>query len=210
MTADPTTPHGSLHDPRADFFDSIAPQWDHTGQNPQETVVRLGQFTESMQLEPGHQLLEIGCGTGQITQWLAERVRPGRVTAVDFAPRMLEIARAKRIDADFAVYDVCSEPLAMSRFDRILCFHSFPHFRNQTRALANIAAMLKNGGTLIILHLAGSAQINAFHQSLNGCVGHDLLPLPDQWQSLLQSAGLQLLSLEDVADRFILTARHSA
>ncbi len=47
----------------------------------------------AMQLE-GNALIEVGCGTGQLTRWLADRVRPGRVVAIDFSPRMIEKASA--------------------------------------------------------------------------------------------------------------------
>ena len=38
-------------------------------------------------------VLELGCGTGKNTAWLAERF--AQVTALDFSARMLEIARRK-------------------------------------------------------------------------------------------------------------------
>ena len=44
---------------------------------------------------PGH-ILEIGCGTGKNTQWLVNKCR--YLTAIDFSPEMLKIAREKITD----------------------------------------------------------------------------------------------------------------
>jgi len=44
-------------------------------------------------LEPGDRVLEIGCGTGTVTERL--RARDARVTAIDQSPDMLDIARAR-------------------------------------------------------------------------------------------------------------------
>lgn len=41
----------------------------------------------------GRDVLELGCGTGKNTMWLAERAR--RVTAMDFSPGMLDVARGR-------------------------------------------------------------------------------------------------------------------
>lgn len=51
---------------------------------------------DRLDLEPGHRVLEVPCGTGAALIPLAERVgSSGRVVGIDYAERMLEIARAK-------------------------------------------------------------------------------------------------------------------
>jgi len=160
-------------------------------------------------LQPGDRLLEVGCGTGQITGWLAECVRPGRVMAVDFAPAMLAAARAKGIDAEFVESDICRERpagRAAGPFDVALCFHSFPHFRDQPAALRNLAACLKPSGRLLVMHLAGSSQINHFHASVEGAVSGDVLPAGAQWGPLLSAAELKQTRLIDRGDLFFLEA----
>ena len=85
----------TAHDPRVEFFGGLAERWDEVGQNPSATVARLAELSGLLQLKPGTDLLEVGCGTGQITGWLAEQVAPGKVVAVDFAEAMLQQARRK-------------------------------------------------------------------------------------------------------------------
>ena len=62
---------------------------------------------------------------------------------------------------------------------------------------------------LLVLHLAGSAQINEFHQGLNGPVSQDRLPPATEWPALLQAAGLQLLVGDDQPGLFLLVAKRA-
>jgi demethylmenaquinone methyltransferase/2-methoxy-6-polyprenyl-1,4-benzoquinol methylase len=200
----------NLSDPRIAFFDALADRWDEKEPSPPTATARLMQQADLLALKAGERLLEAGCGTGKTTAWLARQVAPGRVTAVDFSRKMIARARAKGIDADFACLDVCQDRLGCGRYDVILCFHSFPHFRDQLAALRNFARALSPAGRLIIMHLAGSDHINRFHAAVEGPVRGDVLPTSDQWEPLLSGAGLERLKCIDREDLFFLEAVLSA
>lgn len=197
-------------DPRIEFFDRHAATWDSDGPSPHELIARLEKLDDCLELRPSQDLLEVGCGTGALTGWLVERVRPGRVTAVDFAPAMLERARQRGADADFVCLDVCNGDLGTARFDVIFCLHSFPHFRDQPAALAGFCRALRVGGRLIILHLDGWRNVNAFHDQVGGAVAGDHLPGPAQLTAMLRNAGLALHRLIDQPDLFCVVARRAA
>jgi len=195
-----------LSDPRIAFFDALAVNWDNEEPTSQAITVQLSQHADLLALKAGHTLLEVGCGTGKTTGWLAARVAPVRVTAVDFSPEMIAHASAKGIDADFACLDVCRDDLGQELYDAILCFHSFPHFRDQPAALRNFARALRPSGRLMVMHLAGSNHINHFHAGVDGPVKGDLLPAGPQWPALLSTAGLNQTRLIDREDLFFLEA----
>jgi ubiquinone/menaquinone biosynthesis C-methylase UbiE len=192
-------------DPRIAFFDRLAATWDVEEQNPAETIRRLEALGDLLILRADENLLEVGCGTGQLTGWLAKQVGPGRVTAIDFSAAMIEKAQAKG-GGPFRTADVCQDDLGRSEFDVVLCFHSFPHFRDQSAALRNLAGCLKPTGRLIVMHLNGRDAINAFHGSVGGVVGGDFLPADDQWETWLAAAGLKLVKTIDREDLFFLQA----
>jgi len=193
-------------DPRVAFFDQLAPRWDAECSHPAETLRRLAELNGSLSFLPGHDLLEVGCGTGQLSGWLASTVAPGRVVAVDFSPGMLAEARRRSLPVEFLLLDICSEPVPARQFDRVLCFNAFPHFRDKPAALRHLAASLKPCGRLIIVHLAGSAELNCFHQKVDGPVSHDLLPSADAWPGLLAPHRLRQLSFVDQPGLFLFQA----
>ncbi|WCJ58963.1 class I SAM-dependent methyltransferase [Fontisphaera persica] len=195
-------------DPRIAYFDQLAPRWDTQCSNPAAVLQRLASLRARLPLRPGLHLLEVGCGTGQITGWLAAQVAPGQVVAVDFSPAMLEIARARGIPgAVFCQADICQGPPPGGPFDAALCFNAFPHFRDQDAALRHLAAALQPGGVLLVLHLCGSEALNQFHHQLNPPVNHDHLPPLDCWPVMLRDAGLAYEEGVDQADLFLLRAR---
>jgi SAM-dependent methyltransferase len=197
--------HLETIDPRIAFFDHLAANWDDGEQDSADTLRRLEELAELLALRPGENLLEVGCGTGQLTGWLAHRVRPGRVVAIDFSPEMIQKASAKG-GGEFRVADVCQDDLGQAEFDVALCFHSFPHFRDQAMALQNLARCLKPGGRLIVMHLRGREAINAFHGSVGGAVGGDFLPTDDQFDAGLAEAGMKTVNRIDRQDLFFLQA----
>jgi SAM-dependent methyltransferase len=82
-------------------------------------------------IEPGHQVLDVGCGTGTLAI-AAQRRQPGvRVSALDADPAVLAIAvrKARRAGADIA-FDLgrsSALPYADERFDRVVSSLFFHH-----------------------------------------------------------------------------------
>ena len=57
------------------------------------------RFLEDAGIAPGMRVLEIGCGGGEVTQILAERVGPaGKIVAIDSNQKALEVARSQMED----------------------------------------------------------------------------------------------------------------
>ena len=85
--------------PRLEFFDSIAGQWD--GWHDLEDLTRkLNAFLEKLGIDPSATVLDIGCGTGNLTVSLLNKTLgpSGRVVAVDISEKMLDLARRKVTD----------------------------------------------------------------------------------------------------------------
>lgn len=192
-------------DPRIEFFDRQASHWDDDIVEVERTLRRLDELLDLLKLHKGQDVLEVGCGTGQITGWLSSIVAPGKVVAIDFSQKMLSRAREKGIKAKFVYLDICSDK-PDGVFDVALCFHSFPHFRDKESALKNIFASLKPAGSLIVLHLASSEEINSFHKGVGDAVGDDFLPQRDDWDELLSVARFELERFIDRDDLYFLRA----
>jgi len=103
-------------------------------------------------IEDGMEILDLGCGWGSLSLWLAERYPHARVLAVsnssvqrDFirrrAPRQVEI-----VTADANVFDT------ERRFDRVVSIEMFEHMRNYEALFGRVASLLEPGGQ-VFLHV---------------------------------------------------------
>jgi SAM-dependent methyltransferase len=94
------------------------------------------------------EVLEVGCGDGNIWRENLERLPPGwHLTLTDFSPGMVDAARAAVGDrAEYAVADVQELPFADASFDAVIANHMLFHVEDRPRALAEIARVLRPGG----------------------------------------------------------------
>lgn len=110
----------------------------------------LVELVTSGRVTPGR-ALEIGCGTGTNSLWLASQ--GFEVFAVDVAPRAVEKARAKAADSKgqvtFEVANVLTDPLPAGPFDFVFdrgCLHTFDEAAARARFAGRVAAELAPGG----------------------------------------------------------------
>jgi SAM-dependent methyltransferase len=139
--------------PSADFS-AIAARYDETRDVPEYALIEVYRLLAKIgRLEPGIQILDIGCGTGQISLPL---VRQGCcVTGVDISPAMIEIARAKSQGfphAVFLVADAQALPFAHGSFDLATVSKLFMHVGNWQGAIDELLRVTKPDG--MIVHLA--------------------------------------------------------
>lgn len=106
-------------------------------------------------LRPGQALLDIGCGPGTITLDLAERVAPGRVTAVEVTATALDLARAEAdrrgvTTVDFAVSDVHALDFPDDTFDVVHAHQVLQHVTDPVRALREMRRVCRPGGVVAV------------------------------------------------------------
>jgi cyclopropane-fatty-acyl-phospholipid synthase len=98
----------------------------------------------------GQQILELGCGWGSLSLWMAEHFRGSRITAlsnsnsqrehIDTLARRRGLTNLRVITRDFNEFDTAE------RFDRIVSVEMFEHLRNWPQAFANVARWLAPQG----------------------------------------------------------------
>jgi len=106
---------------------------------------------------PGDSILDVCCGTGDLTFELAGRVSPGgHVIGSDFSEPMLDLARdkASRRGTDgvrFEWADALSLPYDSGRFDAVTVGFGLRNFADWDKGLREMARVLKPGGRVVIL-----------------------------------------------------------
>lgn len=114
-------------------------------------AVVLPRLLPLLDLQPGHSLLDLGCGQGILARNL-----PGKIayTGVDLSSKL--IAEAKKItktpSASFIVSDA-SKPLSITHnaFDRACFLLSLQNMEHPERAIQNAALHLKEKGKLLLV-----------------------------------------------------------
>ena len=141
-----------VHDPLSgvrDGYDRWASVYDHDA-NPLPAL-EGPHVREALGDVRGRDVLDLGCGTGRHTAWLAET--GARVTAVDFSERMLERARAKVSAADvrFIVHDLHEPlPLGDASFDALVSGLVLEHLRDLERFFGEAHRVLRPGGRAVV------------------------------------------------------------
>jgi SAM-dependent methyltransferase len=154
---------------RPESFNAVAALYDRARPAyPQELLDDLWTLTG---IRPGARVLEIGCGTGQITVPLA---RHGlRVTALEPGDALADIARqnlaghpaAEVVEARFEDYELPAEP-----FDLVISATAF-HWVEPSIRVAKSAAALAPGGHLAVVetHWGVGRDRDAFSQLHQPC-----------------------------------------
>jgi cyclopropane-fatty-acyl-phospholipid synthase len=116
----------------------------------QAEAAALGVTCERAGLEDGQAVLDLGCGWGSLSLWIAERYPGCSITAVsNSAPQRVHIERlaTERGLANLRVLTRdMNEFEPVGRYDRIVSVEMFEHMRNYRELFRRIAGWLNPGG----------------------------------------------------------------
>ena len=192
----------------AAFFDGIAEQWD--GWEDLDTLRgRLLFGLDEFGVGEGETVLDVGCGTGNLTLALLEQLSErGRVLAVDLSPAMLAVAGGKVRDprVEWFCGDAGSLPWGSGTVDRAICFSVWPHFADPAKVAREFRRLLRGGGALHVWHLTPREKVNAIHAAAGEAVrGHALAPARET-AALLAGLGFRIGTVRDDDGGYLVTA----
>ena len=115
----------------------------------------LALTCERAQLADGQDVLELGCGWGSLTLWMAEKYPAARITGVsNSATQKLHIeseaarrglANVRIVTADMNVFEAGD-----AAFDRVVSVEMFEHMKNYRLLMAKVARWLRTDGRLFV------------------------------------------------------------
>ena len=129
------------------------PRGDESLDQAEEAMLAL--CSQRADLADGQDILELGCGWGSLTLWMAERYPGARVTAVSNSASQRSYIEAQCRQRGLANVRVLTQDmnrlgLEARSYDRCVSVEMFEHMRNYELLLKRIAQWLRPGGKLFI------------------------------------------------------------
>lgn len=138
--------------PRMKYSSGLWPHPKTTLAESEEAMLDL--FCRRAQLEDGMSVLDLGCGWGSLSLWIAQRYPCCRVTAVSNSRTqrayITERCRAEGLQNVTVVTADAARFEPDNRFDRVLSVEMFEHVRNHRELLRRISGWLAPGGKLLV------------------------------------------------------------
>jgi ubiquinone/menaquinone biosynthesis C-methylase UbiE len=147
----------------------------------------LRYIISRLPLQPGHQVLDLACGSGTYAFWLAEQVGAnGMVVGIDILPAYVEQAQERAAarslaSVQFQVGTVARLPFEDNTFDLAWCAYSLYSLPDLIGTLHELQRVVRPGGTVAIL------ESDMLHQVI--------MPWPGALEMAVRQA--QLRALED-------------
>ncbi len=132
------------------FYDAVL-RWVMQEENFKRALIRQAR------IQPGQQVLDLGCGTATLTVMVKLAHPDAVVTGLDGDPEVLRIGRAKAEKAGVALtldlgmaYEL---PYPDASFDRVLSSLMFHHLTTQDkqRAINEVYRVLRPGGSFLVV-----------------------------------------------------------
>jgi cyclopropane-fatty-acyl-phospholipid synthase len=122
-----------------------------------EAEARMLALTcERARLADGDRILELGCGWGSLSLWMAEHYPNSRITAVSNSRTQKQFIDARAAERGLGNLEVLTRDANVlefapeTRFDRVVSVEMFEHMRNYETLLARIAGWIGPHATLFV------------------------------------------------------------
>jgi cyclopropane-fatty-acyl-phospholipid synthase len=138
---------------RLKYSSAFYPNGDESLDQAEEQMLQL--YGERAGLQDGQHILELGCGWGSLTLWMAEHYPNARITAVSNSAtqraHITEQCRLRGFDnVTVLTRDVNVLDFPGDQFDRCVSVEMFEHMRNYRTLLDSISRWLKPDGKLFV------------------------------------------------------------
>jgi 2-polyprenyl-3-methyl-5-hydroxy-6-metoxy-1,4-benzoquinol methylase len=131
--------------PASEHFDGVAADYDHWKHRARYYYSAVKSAVAEI-VPPGRDVLEVGCGTGDVLASL----RPTRGLGIDISRRMVSLAASKHPALQFKVHDLASEPLG-ERFPFVVAVDVAEHVEDLAGFMRGLSSAVDRDGRVVVV-----------------------------------------------------------
>ena len=140
-------------------------------------------FYERLVVSPGSELLDVGCGSGQLALWAA---RDGaHVTGVDIAPNLVRRAQARAnaegLNARFLEGDAEALPFEDASFDVVASLIGAMFAPRPELVASELLRVCSPGGTIAMANWTAEGFVGQMFKTFSRFIAHSGMPAPVMW-----------------------------
>jgi ubiquinone/menaquinone biosynthesis C-methylase UbiE len=125
-----------------EIWDNIAPEWN-------EFRTKKDELVEDFLKKQKGKIIDLGCGSGRYLM----KLKNSKMYLVDFSEEMINLAKKKKIKAEFFVADMTNLPFEDNFFDSAICIsslHCVETARKREKVVKELSRVLKLGGKCLV------------------------------------------------------------
>jgi 2-polyprenyl-3-methyl-5-hydroxy-6-metoxy-1,4-benzoquinol methylase len=163
-------------DSDSDHYNETIQTWNKLALLYQDKFMNLDLYNKTYdfycdqfkQLHP--EILEVGCGPGNITRYLLSKRPDFKILATDVAPAMIEVAAINNPDAEFKIVDARDITSLNAQFNGIVCGFCIPYlsYSDCEKFIHDCSKMLLPHGVLYLSFVEGDELNSGFISGSSG------------------------------------------
>ena len=158
-----------------DSYEVTFQSWNNVAAVYQEYFMDLDLYNDTYDLfcqkiaKPNPNIFEIGCGPGNITNYLLSKRPDFQIKAIDIAPNMIALARKNNPAANFRIMDCREIHTLPSKFDGVMCGFCMPYLAEEdcAKLITNCNNLLNLGGIFYFSTIEGEYNKSGYETASN-------------------------------------------
>ena len=143
-------------------------------------------------------ILEIGCGPGNITKYILSKRPDFNIKGIDIAPNMIELAKQNNPAANFEVMDCREIDKLSSKFDAVMCGFCMPYLSKEdcAKLIKDCSSLLNDGGILYFSTIEGDYSQSGYEAGSTGDKSYVYYHSAEYLQQSLKENNFVVLELD--------------
>jgi len=172
--------------------------WNKVAKLYQEKFMNLNEYEPGFDyfydalVRPNADILDIGCGPGNISKYLLNKNPNLNITGIDYAPNMIKMAIQNNPNATYKIMDARDINKIDSSYDGIVCGFCLPYLSESETAkfISDSASLLNDNGILYISFVEGDPENSGY---ITGSTGDQTFFYYHQESTILRLTALKHL-----------------